>query len=92
MKKLKIEPSKRFKRDVELARKRGYNIELLNDVVNMIAEGQKLPPRYRDHELKGDFSGLRECHVQSDWLLVYRIDNDEVKLLLLRTGTHSDLF
>ena len=92
MKKLKIEPSKRFKRDVELARKRGYNIELLNDVVNMIAEGQKLPPRYRDHELNGDFSGLRECHVQSDWLLVYRIDNDEVKLLLLRTGTHSDLF
>lgn len=92
MKKLKIEPSKRFKRDVELARKRGYNIELLNDVVNMIAERQKLPPRYRDHELKGDFSGLRECHVQSDWLLVYRIDNDEVKLLLLRTGTHSDLF
>ncbi len=89
---LKIVSSNRFKKDLKLAIKRGYEIELLEDVVNKLASGAVLDLKYKDHELTGDFKGLRECHIAPDWLLVYQVIEDELVLYLSRTGTHSDLF
>ena len=84
--------SNQFRKDIKLAGKRGYNLDLLTDVVNTLASQEKLPEKNRDHELTGDYRGFRECHIQPDWLLIYRIDNEELFLFLSRTGTHSDLF
>lgn len=84
--------SNRFRKDLKSARKRGYDLNLLEEIVNTLAEGKSLARKYRDHELTGDYIGFRECHVQPDWLLIYRIDGDELILFLSRTGTHSDLF
>ena len=92
MSKLRIVPSQKFNRDVKLAIKRGYNIQLLDAVVEMIAEQQLLPPKYKDHKLIGNYSGCRECHITPDWLLIYEISNEELILYLTRTGTHSNLF
>lgn len=89
---LKIIPSNQFKKDLKLAKKRGCKIEHLQEVVDMLAHEQKLNEKYHDHELTGNFRGFRECHVEPDWLLVYRIESDALELFLFRTGTHSDLF
>ena len=88
----KIAASTRFKRDLRIAIKRGYNIALLEVVVTTLAAGDTLDERYLDHPLRGDYQGCRECHITPDWLLVYEIENDELILHLTRTGTHSDLF
>ena len=88
----KIVSSNRFKKDLKLALRRGYKIELLEDVVNKLADGIVLDSKYKDHELSGDFNGLRECHITPDWLLIYQVINNELVLYLSRTGTHSDLF
>ena len=82
----------RFKRDYKLAMKRHLNIELLDDMIRTLARGDTLPGKHKDHELSGEWAGYRECHIQPDWLLVYRIDDDVLVLTLARTGTHSDLF
>lgn len=87
-----IEISSKFKRDYKLAKKRGYDMSLLQQVVDMLADGETLPEKYCDHALSGEYLGYRECHILSDWLLVYRIENDLLVLGLTRTGTHSDLF
>ena len=89
---LKVLPSGRFKRDLKTAARRGYNFALLNDVVNTLAAQQPLPEANRDHALSGDYTGCRECHIAPDWLLIYQSDEDSLKLYLMRTGTHSDLF
>ncbi|MBQ2343884.1 MAG: type II toxin-antitoxin system YafQ family toxin [Acidaminococcaceae bacterium] len=89
---LKIVPSYRFKRDLKTAQKRGLDMGLLRVVVNTLAAGEKLDSKYRDHDLTGVYAGFRECHIQSDWLLVYRIEQEELELFLFRTGTQSDLF
>ena len=89
---LKIVLSNRFRKDVKLAQKRGINLNLLRDVVNALANEEKLAAKYHDHDLSGVFSGFRECHIQPDWLLVYRVEKNELELFLFRTGTHSDLF
>ena len=89
---LDIVLSNQFKKDLKLASKRGYDLQVLNDVVDRLAAGEVLPAKNRDHELSGSFAGFRECHIQPDWLLIYRIDNNELILFLSRTGTHSDLF
>lgn len=89
---LEIVPSNQFKKDLKLAKKRGFKIEHLRDVVNMLASEQKLDEKYRDHGLTGNYNGFRECHVEPDWLLIYRISRDMLELFLFRTGTHSDLF
>ena len=89
---LNIVSSNRFKKDLKLAIRKGYNIDLLEEVVNKLAAGETLEQKYRDHELSGDFKGLRECHITPDWLLVYQIIDSELVLYLSRTGTHSDLF
>ncbi|MCM1161583.1 MAG: type II toxin-antitoxin system YafQ family toxin [Roseburia sp.] len=89
---LKIVPSNQFKKDLKLARKRGCKIEHLRDVVNALANEQKLDEKYRDHRLAGNYNGFRECHIEPDWLLIYRINQDALELFLFRTGTHSDFF
>lgn len=89
---LNIVPSNQFKKDLKLAKKRGLKLELLSSVVNTLAMQQPLEPKYRDHNLTGNYSGFRECHIEPDWLLVYRTDETELELFLFRTGTHSDLF
>lgn len=88
---LEIVLSNQFKKDLKLAKKRGCKIEHLREVVNTLAQGQKLDEKYHDHGL-GNYRGFRECHVEPGWLLVYRISQDALELFLFRTGTHSDLF
>ena len=82
----------RFKKDYKLAMKRHLDIELLDDIIRALSRGETLPEKNKDHELSGDWAGHRECHIQPDWLLVYRIEDDVLVLTLARTGTHSDLF
>ena len=81
-----------FKKDFKKIVKRGYNISLLEEVIELLANGESLPAKYRDHALIGDYADCRECHIQPDWLLIYQIDGGELILYLTRTGTHSDLF
>lgn len=89
---LDIVLSNQFKKDIKLILKRGYDIELMNNVVNKLASEETLDERHRDHALTGNYIGFRECHIKPNWLLIYRIDNNELFLFLSRTGTHSDLF
>ena len=88
----KIAATGKFKKDLKLAKKRGYNLSLLSVVVDMLAAGKPLPGKYKDHNLSGNYAGCRECHITPDWLLIYEVDGDELILYLTRTGTHSDLF
>jgi len=81
-----------FKRDYKLAMKRNKDISLIDDCIRMLASNTELPPKYRDHDLSGNWAGHRECHIQPDWLLIYRIDGNDLILVLARTGSHSDLF
>lgn len=87
-----IKASTKFKKDLKTAIKRGYDISLLDCVVSTLAKGEALNEIYLDHPLKGDYKGCRECHITPDWLLVYKISDNELILYLTRTGTHSDLF
>lgn len=81
-----------FKKDYKRAIKRGLKIELLNQIITLLASGESLPDKYRDHALSGDWTGYRECHILSDWLLIYYIEEDVLVLTLANTGTHSDLY
>ncbi len=90
--KLNIVLSNQFKRDLKLISKRGYNLDLLNSIVEKLANKVPLEAKHRDHSLTGNYIGFRECHILPDWLLIYRIDNEEILLFLSRTGTHNDLF
>ena len=92
MSKYQIVQTGKFKRDLKSAIKRGYNVQLLQVVVDTLASGENLPPKYRDHALAGNFIGCRECHITPDWLLIYEIDGNELILYLTRPGSHSDLF
>lgn len=89
---LKIVLSNQFKKDLKLAQKRGLKLELLTEIVNKLSNQEDLPPKNRDHYLSGEYAGYRECHIQPDWLLIYRVEDEDLLLLLFRTGTHSDLF
>ena len=88
----KIKPSAKFQKDLKRIKKRGYDISLLTEVIRKLAAGESLPPKNRDHFLSGDFEGCRECHIASDWLLIYELYGDDLILYLTRTGSHSDLF
>ena len=79
-----------FRRDVKLAQKRGNNMAKLREVVLLLIEGRPLPQHCKDHSLRGDWKHYRDCHIEPDWLLIYKIDGDD--LYLVRTGTHADLF
>jgi mRNA interferase YafQ len=87
-----IERTSRFKKDYKIIKKRGYDTSLLLEVVTILAKGEPLPEKYLDHQLMGDYTGCRECHVTPDWLLIYEVVENTLKLYLTRTGAHSDLF
>ncbi len=89
---LDIVCTNQFKKDYKLAMKRHLNIELLDDIVRKLAACEPLPEKNKDHPLTGEWIGPRECHIQPDWLLVYRVEQNLLVLTLSRTGTHSDLF
>ena len=81
-----------FKKTRKLAQKRGLDLSLLQEVIVLLAKGEALPSKCRDHQLKGRLSAFRECHIKGDWLLIYRIIEDKLVLSLHSTGTHADLF
>ena len=89
---LEIVLSNRFKRDLKRVVRRGRDAALLENVVNALAERRPLAESNRDHALTGDWMGYRECHIQPDWLLIYKVHENDLILLLMRTGTHADLF
>ncbi len=77
---------------IEISKKRGLNIALLDSIVEKLLQGIPLEEKNRDHELKGELKNFRECHIQPDWLLIYLLENDILTLTLVDTGTHADLF
>ena len=87
-----IQYEKSFKKDYKRMLKRGCNPQNLQDVLSFLVNQQPLPEKYRDHYLSGNYAGYRECHIEPDWLLIYKIFNDKLVLVLTRTGSHSDLF
>ena len=93
MKKMKYEirAEKSYRKQYRLLEKRGYEMERLDEVVFLLASGEALPPKCRDHPLQGDRRGYRDCHIQGDWVLIYKIDKGVLTLILSETGTHSDL-
>ncbi len=82
--------SSRFKKDLKRIKRRGKDTSILQTVIKKLAYDEPLAARFRDHALIGNYSGVRECHLQPDWLLIYRLIDDQ--LLLVRTGSHADLF
>jgi mRNA interferase YafQ len=81
-----------FKKDYKLVKKRGYDIVKLQNIIKMLVSDEKLPEMYKDHQLTGNYSTYRECHIEPDWLLIYSIYIEENIITFIRTGTHSDLF
>ena len=89
---MEIKTTSKFRKDLKQAKKKGLNIDLLQKVVDDLASGKKLDERHHDHALVGDWVSFRKCHIQPDWLLIYKISGDALILTLTRTGSHSDLF
>ena len=81
-----------YKKSYKLMKKRGLDLSLLDDVVDILRQGKPLDKKYKDHLLKGEYAGFHECHIKPDWLLIYLIENDVLTLTLVDTGSHSDLF
>ena len=81
-----------MKKDIKLMRKRGKDISKLTVTLSLLASGQPMPDQYNDHALVGNFKGFRECHIEPDWLLLYKIQDDVLILTATATGTHSDIF
>lgn len=79
-----------FKRDYKLQQKRHKDLNLLDNLIRVLVKEELLPPKNKDHPLQGDYKGYRECHIEPDWLLVYKVEGDSI--YFVRTGTHSDLF
>ena len=90
---LKIRYRKQFKKDYKRAMKQpGHTSNQISFVIQLLASEESLPDSYRDHALTGNYTGFRECHIQPDWLLIYKVESDILTLTLTRTGSHSDLF
>lgn len=91
---IKLSYTNQFKKDFKLIQKRCYNVQKLEDVLIILTHGKQLPEKYKDHPLSNskNYSNVRECHVEPDWLLIYKIEKENYLLKLIRTGTHSDLF
>ena len=87
-----LEYTRQFKRSLKLCKKRGLPLEDLHKAVSLLEECGKLPKEYKPHKLTGNYAGVWECHIQPDWLLLWQQDDKELVLLLVDTGTHSDLF
>lgn len=92
MTRYEIKNTTQFKKDYKLVKRRGLDINLLKEIISKLANGDPLEPKHKDHPLSGNWAGHRECHIQPDWLLVYRYEDDVLVLTLTRTGTHSDLY
>ena len=89
---LRVEFTRRMKRDAKTMKKRGKDMKKLETVIDLLADEKPLPREYRDHALAGDLADFRECHIEPDWLLMYQIFDDVLILSLTATGTHADLF
>ena len=90
---LKLRFRKQFKKDYQTALKRQeHSEEQFRHILKYLIHEEPLPAKHRDHALTGNYIGFRECHIQSDWLLIYKIETDILTLTLTRTGSHSDLF
>lgn len=89
---LQVEYTNQFKRDLKLSKRRGKDIALLNAVMKQIENEEKLDINKRDPALTGNWHLHRELHIENDWLLIYRIIEDEKTVIFVRTGTHADLF
>lgn len=81
-----------MKHDLKRMKKRGKNLKKLETVLNILAQGNNLPEKYKDHSLSGNYKNYRECHIEPDWLLIYQIKENLLILIALRTGSPSDLF
>lgn len=90
--KCSIQFTNQFKKDLKLAKKQGKDLDKLFEVINILANREKLDTKFKDHDLSGSYKGTRECHIEPDWLLIYEIDNNALILMLYRLGTHSELF
>ncbi len=90
--KYEVKFTTQFKKDLKFAKKQNKDIEKLFAVVELLANGEKLDFKYKDHDLSGNYKGTRECHIEPDWLLVYEYQNDVLVLMLYRLGSHSELF
>lgn len=91
MSKYKIKQTNRFKKELRHAIKSGLKEKDFIYVVNTLRDGNKLPPKYKDHKLSGNWDGYRDCHINPDWILIYKIQEENLILILARTGSHSDL-
>ena len=89
---LELKQTSQFKKDLRRMAKRSVNMDLLDEVVQLLREREPLPDKYEDHPLTGNWAGYRDCHIQPDWLLLYRVEENVLILSLTRTGSHSDLF
>ena len=89
---LTLVTTSRFRKDYKRIKKRGYDLDLLESVLNTLLCEEPLSDQHKDHALTGNYIGFRECHIQSDWILIYAVSNTELILTASRTGTHSDLF
>lgn len=87
-----VKMTTQFKKDYKRCKKRGLPIARLKEVIGILAMSELLPAKNLDHALSGNWAGHRECHIQPDWLLIYRIEDDVLVLTLAHTGSHSDLF
>lgn len=87
---MNLTQTKQFKKDVKTQKKRGKDLDKLIKVVELLIEAPDLPAKYRDHILTGNWIGRKDCHLEPDWILIYK--RDESELRLERTGSHSDLF
>lgn len=90
--KYKVKTTKRFEKDIKRCIKRRYPMEKLKEVIELLENNGTLPPKYRPHKLSGNYEGIWECHITSDWLLMWQQDDAELVLLFVNTGTHSDVF
>jgi mRNA interferase YafQ len=89
---LVLETTVKYRKDLKLMHKRGLDLSLLEAIIEKLKSQEPLEAKHRDHPLKGNYIGFRECHIEPNWLLIYAIDNNRLILTASRTGTHSDLF
>lgn len=87
-----LEYANSFKKGLKTCKKRGYNLTLLQEVIDLLQTTGTLPERYRPHKLSGSYEGLWECHIKGDWLLIWQQNDTELILIMTDTGTHADLF
>lgn len=89
---LELKTTSQFKKDYKRIKKRGYNLELLDEIIDVLLAEKELDEKYKNHQLIGNYQGFFECHIESDWLLIYALNQKSLILTAARTGTHADLF